>query len=103
MLTLPISDHNVGTVKFDRLPVTLAVQPLQEDPMNAEATVSQESSSTVASTPVASAAEPDYLRGNFAPMSREVTAHDLRVRGHIPQDLDGRLLRIGPSPIGPRD
>jgi carotenoid cleavage dioxygenase len=71
--------------------------------MSAEVTVSQESISTVAPTPVASAAEPAYLRGNFAPMSREVTAHDLRVRGRIPQDLDGRLLRIGPSPIGPRD
>ena len=48
--------------------------------------------------------ENPYLSsGNFAPVVGETTAIDLRVRGRIPEDLDGRLLRIGPSPIGPRD
>ena len=56
---------------------------------------------TAASTP---AEENPYLTsGNFAPVSFETTAIDLRVRGRIPDDLNGRLLRIGPSPLGPRD
>jgi len=41
-----------------------------------------------------------YLSGNFAPMTSETTAFDLKVRGRIPDELEGRLLRIGPSPIG---
>jgi len=41
--------------------------------------------------------------GNFAPMVGETTAVELRVRGQIPSELTGRLLRIGPSPIGARD
>src|SRR5262249_19100633 len=44
-----------------------------------------------------------YLSGNFAPMTCETTAFKLETRGRIPDELDGRLLRIGPSPIGPVD
>lgn len=40
-----------------------------------------------------------YLQGNFAPVAVETTAFDLRVEGHIPEELEGRLLRIGPNPI----
>jgi carotenoid cleavage dioxygenase len=36
-------------------------------------------------------------------MTSETTAFDLKVRGRIPDELEGRLLRIGPSPIGPVD
>jgi carotenoid cleavage dioxygenase-like enzyme len=40
-----------------------------------------------------------YLSGNFAPVSDELTASDLPVTGRIPEELEGRLLRIGPNPI----
>lgn len=43
----------------------------------------------------------DYLSDNYAPVSDEATAFDLPVtRGAIPAELDGRLLRIGPNPVG---
>lgn len=60
-------------------------------------------STTAKSPPSTNAAENPYLSGNFAPMSSETTAIDLRTRGRIPDELEGRFLRIGPSPIGPRD
>ena len=48
--------------------------------------------------------ENPYLSsGNFAPMKSETTAVELRTRGSIPIELEGRLLRIGPSPIAARD
>jgi carotenoid cleavage dioxygenase len=37
--------------------------------------------------------------GNFAPIAVETTAFDLPVRGQIPEELEGRLLRIGPNPV----
>ena len=40
-----------------------------------------------------------YLEGPFAPVTEEVTAHDLEVVGTLPPELDGRYLRIGPNPI----
>jgi carotenoid cleavage dioxygenase len=40
-----------------------------------------------------------YLSGNFAPIDDERTATDLPVTGSIPEELEGRLLRIGPNPI----
>ncbi len=43
--------------------------------------------------------ENPYLQGNYAPVADEVTAHDLPVRGQIPAELDGRLMRIGPNPV----
>jgi carotenoid cleavage dioxygenase-like enzyme len=41
---------------------------------------------------------PFYLRGNFAPVSEEVTVFDLPVKGAIPKDLRGLYLRNGPNP-----
>jgi carotenoid cleavage dioxygenase-like enzyme len=45
--------------------------------------------------------ENPYLSGNFAPIEEELTSFDLDVTGEIPRELEGRLLRIGPNPIGP--
>ncbi len=42
-----------------------------------------------------------YLQGNYAPLTEEFTAEKLRVRGEIPQELNGRFLRIGPNPLAP--
>jgi carotenoid cleavage dioxygenase len=42
-----------------------------------------------------------YLEGNFAPVEVETTAVDLPVTGAVPAELEGRLLRIGPNPLGP--
>ncbi|HET6501723.1 MAG TPA: carotenoid oxygenase family protein [Amycolatopsis sp.] len=44
-----------------------------------------------------------FLSGPFAPVDQEVTAHDLRVTGTIPPELNGRLLRVGPNPVDPED
>ncbi|MEM7323872.1 MAG: carotenoid oxygenase family protein [Actinomycetota bacterium] len=44
-----------------------------------------------------------YLAGNFAPVTEELTAYDLPVIGEIPVELEGRLLRNGPNPIGETD
>jgi hypothetical protein len=43
---------------------------------------------------------PYLSSGNFAPIKHETTALELKTRGLIPRELNGRLLRIGPSPIG---
>ncbi|WP_328399728.1 carotenoid oxygenase family protein [Nocardia sp. NBC_00403] len=44
-----------------------------------------------------------YVRGNFAPVTEEITVHDLPVTGRIPPELNGRYLRIGPNPLGLED
>ncbi len=44
-----------------------------------------------------------YLSGNYAPVSDEVTAFDLPVEGVLPEELAGRYLRNGPNPIEPVD
>lgn len=44
-----------------------------------------------------------YLEGPFAPVTEEVTAFDLPVRGEIPAELDGLYVRNGPNPFGPVD
>ena len=44
-----------------------------------------------------------YLEGNYAPVQEETTAFDLKVKGAIPQELEGRFVRIGPNPVGPVD
>ncbi|MFY7068336.1 carotenoid oxygenase family protein [Nocardiopsis changdeensis] len=44
-----------------------------------------------------------YLEGPFAPVTEEITAHDLPVTGRIPDGLDGRYLRNGPNPLGVED
>lgn len=45
--------------------------------------------------------ENQYLSGNFAPVDEELTAFGLPVTGSIPEELEGRLLRIGPNPVNP--
>lgn len=50
----------------------------------------------------AAAAVPFHLTGNFRPVEREVTAHDLPVVGEIPASLDGLFLRNGPNPVSGR-
>lgn len=48
--------------------------------------------------------ENPYLRGNFAPVPSETTAHDLPVvHGAVPEELDGRYLRNGPNPLAPEE
>ena len=42
---------------------------------------------------------PFHLKGNFTPVTEEVTATDLEVTGTIPTELDGRYLRNGANPI----
>jgi carotenoid cleavage dioxygenase-like enzyme len=44
-----------------------------------------------------------YVAGNFGPLKSEVTAFDLDVIGRIPEELNGRFLRIGPNPIDDLD
>jgi carotenoid cleavage dioxygenase-like enzyme len=41
---------------------------------------------------------PSHLRGNYAPVPREVTAFDLPFEGAIPRELRGRYVRNGPNP-----
>ncbi|MEU1826814.1 carotenoid oxygenase family protein [Streptomyces abikoensis] len=41
---------------------------------------------------------PAHLAGNFAPVTEELTAHDLPVTGAIPPELSGWYLRNGPNP-----
>ena len=40
-----------------------------------------------------------YLGGNYAPVSAELTAHELPVTGSLPAALSGRYLRNGPNPL----
>ena len=61
------------------------------------------SSSAVAKSPALPVENPYLSSGNFAPVLRETTAFDLRVRGRIPDGLEGRRLCVGPSPIGARE
>ena len=55
---------------------------------------------TSKSAPSHGADDNAYLGGNFAPMTSETTAFNLETRGRVPDELEGRLVRIGPSPIG---
>lgn len=41
---------------------------------------------------------PRHLAGNYAPVTEELTAHDLPVTGTIPAELSGWYLRNGPNP-----
>ncbi|MDC3988811.1 carotenoid oxygenase family protein [Polyangium jinanense] len=45
-----------------------------------------------------SPAQPFWLRGPFAPVTAEVTTHDLPVVGEVPRELSGTYLRNGPNP-----
>ncbi|MHB8293593.1 MAG: carotenoid oxygenase family protein [Acidimicrobiales bacterium] len=40
-----------------------------------------------------------YLSGNFAPVTDELTVFDLDVTGKIPTEMEGRFLRIGPNAV----
>ena len=42
--------------------------------------------------------KPWWLQGNFAPVTREVVAHDLPVDGHLPAELSGLYVRNGSNP-----
>ena len=44
-----------------------------------------------------------YLEGNFAPVTEEITATDLTVIGEIPAALEGRYVRNGSNPVGEVD
>ncbi|RPK55972.1 Carotenoid cleavage oxygenase [Streptomyces sp. ADI96-02] len=41
---------------------------------------------------------PQHLSGNYAPVTEELTAHDLPVTGTLPPELSGWYLRNGPNP-----
>jgi carotenoid cleavage dioxygenase-like enzyme len=41
---------------------------------------------------------PFHLRGNYAPVSDELTEHDLPIEGTLPPELCGLYLRNGPNP-----
>ncbi|SEK28058.1 carotenoid cleavage dioxygenase [Stigmatella aurantiaca] len=45
-----------------------------------------------------SPSEPFWLKGHFAPVANEVTAHELPVEGELPQGLAGTYVRNGPNP-----
>ncbi|MGE4606264.1 MAG: carotenoid oxygenase family protein, partial [Myxococcota bacterium] len=42
---------------------------------------------------------PFYMRGNHAPVDREVSGDSFDVQGQIPAQLSGLYLRNGPNPI----
>lgn len=42
-----------------------------------------------------------YLKGNFGPVAGESDATELTVRGTLPKELNGQLLRDGPNPTAP--
>jgi carotenoid cleavage dioxygenase-like enzyme len=42
---------------------------------------------------------PFHLKGNYAPVTEEITASDIEVSGQIPAELEGRYLRNGANPI----
>src|SRR5215470_7311800 len=58
---------------------------------------------TVEEFPSANSTGEPYVAGNFAPLKSEVTSFDLEVIGHVPEELTGRFLRIGPNPIDELD
>ncbi|MFD0259584.1 carotenoid oxygenase family protein [Kitasatospora indigofera] len=43
------------------------------------------------------------LTGGYRPVTEETTEHGLPVRGQLPPELDGTLLRIGANPLGAHD
>ncbi len=49
-------------------------------------------------SPIAASDDSFHLRGNYAPVSDEVTAFDLPVEGALPAELDGLYLRNGSNP-----
>src|SRR5262245_25806783 len=58
---------------------------------------------TADTIPSAKSTGAPYVAGNFAPLKSEVTAVDLDVIGNVPEELNGRFLRIGPNPVEKSD
>ena len=58
---------------------------------------------TTEKVPSANSTGAPYVAANFAPLKSEVTSFDLEVIGHVPEELTGRFLRIGPNPIDDLD
>ena len=58
---------------------------------------------TTETIPSANSTGAPYVAGNFAPLRSEVTCFGLEVIGHVPEELTGRFLRIGPNPIDELD
>ena len=54
---------------------------------------------TTEEIPSAASTGAPYVAGNFAPMRSEIAAIDLEVIGRVPEELNGRFLRIGPNPV----
>ncbi len=50
------------------------------------------------STTLPDPTKPWWLRGNFAPVAREIDAHELRVEGTLPRALSGLYVRNGSNP-----
>ncbi|MBV1879092.1 MAG: carotenoid oxygenase family protein [Pseudomonadales bacterium] len=48
------------------------------------------------------AADNPVLQGNFAPVNKELTLENFAVVGHVPEALNGTLLRDGPNPVDPQ-
>jgi carotenoid cleavage dioxygenase len=42
---------------------------------------------------------PFHLKGNFAPVEKEVTGTDLRVEGALPPELSGMYVRQSANPV----
>jgi carotenoid cleavage dioxygenase len=61
----------------------------------------QTQDSPAAATAPRPAIESPYLQGNYAPVTREHSLGELRVRGALPPELSGVLMRTGPNPAGP--
>lgn len=56
--------------------------------------------STNVEAPIETPETSTFLQGNFAPVEREVSVGELKVRGSIPTELSGVLMRNGPNPVG---
>lgn len=39
-----------------------------------------------------------YISGHFTPVTDEITGHELKVRGTLPPELNGRYFRNGHNP-----
>ena len=42
--------------------------------------------------------QPFWMKGNFAPVTEEMTETKLKVTGEIPKELNGRYFRNGANP-----
>jgi carotenoid cleavage dioxygenase-like enzyme len=65
------------------------------NPLGADTTLAQAGPYSQGGAP---SSEPFWLKGNFAPVSEEVTVFELPVEGAIPPELDGLYARNGANP-----